>query len=515
MEAEYRIELVVAMSNLIIRLIKQWRMRYSFSEAIFLLLAVLPILAWIENALRRGGSLSWIDDYLLELVAISGPISTAVLMDPWLLTAFFSLMALVSLVIGLRNYFKTRSLDVALRAVFRFLFRTALVIWILMALSCWAYLSCWYTGLSAIAGIVLLGVYIAMRILNSRLRKKMLLICSSLGLTLFLLINTAWFYLAPQVSQRAIYTEAAYDVEELDGRYYITSHEEKQLVIVSQGDVHLVDSTIRPQRLDIHQASGTVYAANFCAMPHRSLSAINGYEDKTIQISNCRFAVYAAVDDPREQVLVVCEHSCSAHLYSIERSAVIQEWELPCLPDATAVDRQRARGYVTSEIISPTLSVLELTGEYKQSERFIGLISWDVIVDEQTGNVFISRAFQGEVVVFDENLNLLKRIRVGGGPRDMAIDEARRLLLVGNYFSGTLSLIDLDRLRAIGNLSVGDRRWSMRLVEFRIDVIKALFRRLRGVSVSTEGKWLIADATGVWEIEAEEALHSIDRARGD
>ena len=112
--------------------------------------------------------------------------------------------------------------------------------------------------------------------------------------------------------------------------------------------------------------------------------------------------------------------------------------------------------------------------------------NWGVAVDQATGRVWVARPVAGEVLVFDAELTLVSRIKVGCAPRDLAIDQKRRVILIGNYTDGTVSLVNMDTMRVYKTLRFPGR-WPV--------------ARLRGVLVGIDGKWYVSTSSGVWAID--------------
>ncbi|MDP8256032.1 MAG: hypothetical protein P9M14_09800 [Candidatus Alcyoniella australis] len=61
------------------------------------------------------------------------------------------------------------------------------------------------------------------------------------------------------------------------------------------------------------------------------------------------------------------------------------------------------------------------------------------------GVVYCAGSLFGDIFAVDVTAQRrLWRMRLGYGPRDLGLDRERRILLVGNYFDGTVSLVDLE-----------------------------------------------------------------------
>jgi len=88
------------------------------------------------------------------------------------------------------------------------------------------------------------------------------------------------------------------------------------------------------------------------------------------------------------------------------------------------------------------------------------------------------------VVAIDQDLNIIARVKTGWAPRDLAVDPVRRMLLVGNYFTGTVTVIDLDTHTKLRQLHFGPL---------------SPVHLLRGVETTPRQTWLISMDSGVWE----------------
>jgi len=71
--------------------------------------------------------------------------------------------------------------------------------------------------------------------------------------------------------------------------------------------------------------------------------------------------------------------------------------------------------------------------------------------------IFTTRFILGDVIVRDpKTLQALQTIRIDPGPRDVAVDWSRGLLLTPNYFIGTVGVIDMNS-RRVGRMFAGLR----------------------------------------------------------
>ncbi|MDP8257462.1 MAG: hypothetical protein P9M14_17085 [Candidatus Alcyoniella australis] len=467
----------------------------------------LHLIAELEHILRSGPQIGFVDGTLLEAVVVAGPLLVALLCDDQARILFLGIVALVALLVVARSvYAGRRGPAELLRLIWTIAVRIVLALWIAVAVGCWTFLVCRHNFYGAAASLAALTIFGLLRRRAEFVARRMLLISSTLGLLFFIGLNPTLYYSAQQIEQSPIFSESSYDAEYLQGNYFIASAQRREVVILEGEVERAVENTWLTQRMVVDPDGETVFAVNYCKRPGMCITAIGNGQTRQIPIEGCDMPVSAQFDRKTRELVVVCEHSCSVHLLDPQQGVQRHHWNVGCLPDSVAVDSVRRRAYVSAEVMTVFLTMLQLDGQRDAQRRYAGLVNWDVKVDETTGRIFVARGIQGEVAVFDSELRLLKLIRVGSGPRDMEIDQQRRLLLVGNYFSGTLSLIDIDRLELVLHGAVGKRGVAQDRFELLLPLDQLLLRKLRGVSVTSQGKWLIADITGVWEIDPDQVL---------
>lgn len=162
-----------------------------------------------------------------------------------------------------------------------------------------------------------------------------------------------------------------------------------------------------------------------------------------------------------ERMYVLCESSHSLHELSAESPfGHLRSLELPGMDSYDlAIDAAGEKAYVT-DWLSPNLAVVDLAAMRVTGKLRIGWSSFGVAFGPD-GNLYVSQPLLRRVLVVDVNeLRIIRTIKAGYGPRDLAFDSTRDLLFIANYFDGTVDMVrmrDGSRLRRIfvGSLARG------------------------------------------------------------
>lgn len=86
-------------------------------------------------------------------------------------------------------------------------------------------------------------------------------------------------------------------------------------------------------------------------------------------------------------------------------------------------------------------------------------------------------------VIVDSNLNVVKKIRIPSGTRNIAVSDDGRTLFTGGYFDGYLYSMDLEKNKITGKIYVG--------------------KNIRGMSYTRRGTVLVGCDCGLVEVDAE------------
>jgi len=77
-------------------------------------------------------------------------------------------------------------------------------------------------------------------------------------------------------------------------------------------------------------------------------------------------------------------------------------------------------------------------------------------------------------VIDARRMEIVRTIRAGYGPRDLAFDPRRRVLFIGNYFDGTLDIVRLADGQRLRRFFVGDLLRGLWLDESRDRLLAAV-----------------------------------------
>jgi len=121
---------------------------------------------------------------------------------------------------------------------------------------------------------------------------------------------------------------------------------------------------------------------------------------------------------------------------------------------SVAVDQARGFAFV-SDWAGGFLHRVNLeTGVVKK--RWIGLSSFSIKTDSEKGLVYLARPFRSRIAVVDaESLEVLRLLPAGYGVRDLALDTKRNRIAAGNYFDGTVDVVNLKDGKRTRRYDVG------------------------------------------------------------
>ena len=448
------------------------------------LAAVVPLLGLAEQLGSGGRQTLFFRDYFFGLLWMTGlmPLSMA-FNDPRRLSKAGAVLVIVALAVSL---WRARRFNTEWWVSRTF----AGMLWLPAVLLAWLGYAFWFLfaacnpPLSAIGGLLLLAGYFLTRRRTGWWRRHVWLWPALLGPLAFFALNLADHYRAEPVPQTRLSPTAAYEAERRDGTDYIADAATGKVLIGRDGDYRPVPGTSGTQTMLLSERGD--FLTNYWRQGAQALVRLTAGRAETIDLPGCEKPLGIDLDEERGTLLVACETSCTIHRLDLTTGGLGKPLPAPCYTYYLKLDHKRRRAYAAGYLMHPVVIAFDPATMTVVSEHPAGFINAGIEIDEAFGRVFVADNGAANILVFDSDLRLLGRIVTGVGPRDLAIDAKRGVLLAGNYFSGTVAVIDLQSLRVVRRLRVGR---------------SGLFRRLRGVSVGDDGSWLIADRSGVWRVD--------------
>jgi hypothetical protein len=146
-----------------------------------------------------------------------------------------------------------------------------------------------------------------------------------------------------------------------------------------------------------------------------------------------------------DRMFALCEVSHTLHEFSARPPfEQMRSLSLPGM-DAydLAIDPEHGRALV-SDYFSPWLTEVDLGAMAVLRRKWVGPFSFHIAFAPD-GRVYIAQMLWRRVLVLDpKSLEVVRKIPAGYGPRDFDFDQNRGLLLIGNYYDGTLDVVGLD-----------------------------------------------------------------------
>ena len=213
----------------------------------------------------------------------------------------------------------------------------------------------------------------------------------------------------------------------------------------------------------------------------------SGAVERRVPVPGCRNAF--EVEFLGDRMFVLCEVSHSLHeLAALPPYETKRTLTLPGMDSYDlAIHPGTQRAYV-SDWLSPYLTEVDLTTLKPLRREWIGWVSFGLAFGPD-GLLYVAQPLQRRVQAIDINrLSVVRTIPAGYGPRDLDFDARRGLLLVGNYFDGTLDFLRLsdgvrvrrvfvgDLLRGLWGDQAGDRLLVAVGCGLRVVDLAALFR---------------------------------------
>jgi len=480
--------------------------RRTVYRCLFYFLLIPPPLAWLEQLLRGPTHVLWGRDLLLEnlagygfaaiyhiaLGAVKGAALSLknILFLPLTLLrhGWISLVVALALIVLLIWLLKNGGLRRLTKGLSKAIFYGLFFILFLGLSTIWWMFAAWQTELAALLGVALLVAVHLREQINYVGLYLWIFMCATAPL--FLLADFAQRLTARPVMVERLSAEACYDVacNERD-ECGLASAETKQAEMFTAGSRQTLTQSGGPQRLAVEPHGTRFFFANYHAGENALL--IHAPEgDRVAAIPGCDNAIDVHYDALRRTVFLACEAGRSAQRYEPDSGAVRLVAQTHGFPYALAANATRL--FVTQEFfvgklgeVAPgggRVTAIDLNTGAVRKERRFGLIVWGAAWEENRRLLWVAKPLTGEVLALDEELNMLARIRVDYGPRDLAYDSGRDRLLAGNYLTGTISLIDAATKKKLIEVRPGKPFGA---------------GQLRGVHVSPRGDQYLCNGKGL------------------
>lgn len=451
-------------------------------------MSVAPFLIILERLLRTENGPHFFREYLVELSYIATVFIPALSFVLHLKKIIIAIIVATIVVFVIRHRrtligkLKTSFVLTTRKLVKRILFVFFLLISFLLS-SFWWLLAGWKTEIAAgLAAPVLLAYAIP----SIRRRRWVewfgLLALSFAGLVLVFLLNLSHIKDVDLADAVNIFPKKnTFDAEVLKNGNIVVSTRSDSLWLHTNGGWSQIADMSEPHHLSV-TPDDVVYAGDF---NRDTVLRLQNDEVKSFHLGNYKYISDVAEHPGKKYLFAILELYSKIVKFDMVDGKIVQESRTLPFPCQLAIDPIRKRVIVIGELVLGGLTVLDLDDMAIQERRWIGINNWGVAINKYNGNIWITRPVAGEVLVLDSSLAYLKRVRVGCAPRDLAFDYQRECVIVGNYFSGIVSLIDLKTLRVKKEIKL-KFPW--------------LYAKLRGVSVGADGQWYAALDGGVWRI---------------
>ncbi len=455
---------------------------------------VWPAAGLLEYWLRGASARLWVLDFANELLTAIPMLFTFFLVlgrvfwAVWLVFVLALISAFWFRYLARRNLAMVGSPSWLLRfyvvAVGRLSVLTILVLGLLVAISWWWLSSGMHPGVSSVFGLAILLLPFRLR-LSSRGRGVLrLALMIVVGFVVVLASNL--LHRATAVPARGTLVAAipnAFDGFVMpDGAAWVSESQMHSLWRVQSGLKSPYLMLQKPHRL-ASCSNGSVLAGAFVNQAVLWRVQVGG---KRYPVSNaCGGGISdLAADKDCNEVWVLCQGSSSLLRFRNGASGVAQSETLWLFPGFLALDKTTDRVFIAHEIAGG-MTILSSSHAQPAETFWRGTNFWGVAHDPRTGLTWVGRPVRGELMAFDGERRVVCRLRVGCAPRYMLLRAEQRELWVGNYISGTLSVVDLDRRQVVRTLLL-DRR--------------PLWSQLRVIREAPDGRVLAAKNDGLWLI---------------
>ena len=203
------------------------------------------------------------------------------------------------------------------------------------------------------------------------------------------------------------------------------------------------------------------------------VEADTGRVRQQVKVPGCRNVF--EVEFARGRMYVLCEVSHTLHELADEPPyKQLRMLKLPGIDSYDlAIDAAQRFAYV-SDWLCPFLKEIDLSTMRVARRKWIGPVSFGVAFGPD-GLLYVAQPLSRRVRVIDaRRMEIVRTIRAGYGPRDLAFDPRRRVLFIGNYFDGTLDIVRLADGQRLRRFFVGDLLRGLWLDESRDRLLAAV-----------------------------------------
>ncbi len=117
---------------------------------------------------------------------------------------------------------------------------------------------------------------------------------------------------------------------------------------------------------------------------------------------------------------------------------------------------EKRKSIFQSSWIYTCLSEVDLESFKKKNKIFIGFSSFEIEVEQKSGDIYVARPLNAKIEVFDgKSLKKKYNINAGYGVIDFQIIPEQDLIVCGNYLEGTVEFISLSKRKKIAKFYVG------------------------------------------------------------
>ncbi|MBZ0271103.1 hypothetical protein K8I61_03645 [bacterium] len=241
----------------------------------------------------------------------------------------------------------------------------------------------------------------------------------------------------------------------------------------------------------------TIYIANSASENDEPRLTIFRYGEATDHVPEpgCQTPMTLTVDEPGRRIFMTCEGG-----QLVTYNLADDTWRmigLPWLVYGVGHAPGDDRVYYSTLILGGYVGVVSAERQIVLAQQYVGLLTQDIAVDEITGLVWLALPASRDMAVFDRDLRIVDRVRVGGGARKLAIDREHRLLFVGHYHAGIVTVLDLDTREVVERAKIG---------------LPGQYFRSNGIAIGPGGWIELADLTGAWRLDFKPLLERLEKS---
>ena len=475
-------------------------------------MCLVPLLSFLEFLFRGENCILWTRDFLVE-----GFFNVGFLLVMYLFVAHFllyfwlALWLIYSVFFATRNIiyrsFKSRTKRYRLRMWsingLRFFGQVNLFVFVAIAACLWWALADIQPLAAALLGFLGLLLFLVFwRVRRGLARQIWAPLCLLAGILLAFLA-CGQFATAQELPAKQLSTEAAYDVLVLpNGETYATFVHSKAKQLVGSRWVN-IRQTKTPQRLAYDSPTRTVFIVNKNVRPEEQayISVLQQGRDWKVPIDT--YLAHLPIISAAARKLFEISEGGRIHIVDIATLRLERTIHTGMLYGG-AVDDRRGRLYITPDILAGPLLVMDIYSYQIVDRRWIGWFNNGAQVNEQTGEVWITRPLANAILVLDQHLRPVARIHVGFQPREMEIDLKHNVMYVGNFMGGTVTIMDLNTKKVVAH-------FRPQQTPSAVPLLDAVYSLLRGVFLDDQGALYLSERKGIFRIDAAEILALIHR----